>query len=216
MVQDVLTLLLGLGLLGSFAVSFAEKFVPVVPSYVLLMLLGMTASNAVSLSLLVAATAIGSLAASLGWFSIGRALGEQRVERAVARWGRFAFLKPQAYQSLASAYRRNRFWVTLLGQTVPVARVYLGLPAGVLRLRLASFAVPAAIGILCWNVPFLLLGFALRGSAHSPGQVGLWASCALVGAELIVVIAIRARRQSIALKSANRASGLESGCRYRS
>lgn len=194
--HDILNLFLGLGLFGAFAISFAEKFVPVVPSYVILMFLGMTAQDALSLSSLILATAVGSLAATLGWLGIGRALGERRVERAVGRWGRFVFFKMKSYRSLASAYRRNRFWVTLFGQTVPVARVYLGLPAGVLRLRPVAFAVPAALGILCWNIPFLTLGFVLKGSAMSPDHLGLWVSAILIAAELLILLLVKAVRRA--------------------
>lgn len=195
-IHDLFAVFLGFGAFGVFCLSFAEKFVPIVPSYVLLMLMGMTARDVPSLSTLVVASAVGSLTATLGWLGIGRALGEKRVERAVARWGKFVFFKLKSYRSMAAAYRRNRFWVTLLGQTVPVARVYLGLPAGVLRLSPVAFVVPAAIGILCWNVPFLALGFVLKGSALQPGTVGLWASVILIATEIMILLGVRAVRRA--------------------
>lgn len=205
-VHDIIAAFLSLGVVGVFGISFAEKFVPIVPSYVLLLLLGMTARDPQSLSTMIAATAIGSLSATLGWLAIGRALGERRVERAVARWGKFVFFKLKSYRSLAAAYRRNRFWVTLLGQTVPVARVYLGLPAGVLRLSPVAFVPPAALGILCWNVPFLALGFMLKGSALPPDHVGLWASAILIASEAAIFLGIRAIRRARHRQPVSRAS----------
>ncbi len=190
-IHDIMSLVLGFGMVGVLAISFAEKFVPIVPSYVMLMLLGMTADDGAGLSLLVLITALGSLAASLGWFAIGRALGERRVERAVACWGRYVFFKPRTYRDLASSYRRNRFRVTLFAQIVPVARVYMGLPAGVLKLRTMAFAFPAALGILCWNIPFLGLGFVLKSTSFSPDQVGVWASIGLICAEILIFIVVR-------------------------
>ncbi|TXM73025.1 DedA family protein [Methylobacterium sp. WL69] len=189
--QDLVALFLGLGLPGLFGIAFAEKFVPVVPSYVMLMLLGMTVPDATALLLALLATAAGSLCASLVWYGIGRGLGERRVATAVVRFGKYVFFSPRAYAGLAAAYRRNHFWVTLIGQTVPVARIYLALPAGVLGLRPAPFARAAAIGIAVWNAPFLALGYALRETGHTPVDVGFWVSLALVATEVAVVVGIR-------------------------
>jgi alkaline phosphatase len=189
--SDLIAFFLGLGLPGMFSLAFAEKFVPIIPSYVMLMLLGMTVTETAMLLPAILATATGSLVASLGWYGIGRCLGEDRVQAAVARFGKYVLLRPRTYERLAAAYRENRFRVTLIGQTVPVARIYLALPAGVLKLRPAAFVPAAAIGILLWNAPFLTLGHLLRESAYDPVDVGFWVSIALVAAEIGVVAAIR-------------------------
>lgn len=194
-ITEIVPTFLSYGLAGMFAISFLEKFIPIAPSYVLFMLLGMTAESPSALLALLVATVAGSLIGSLGWFGIGRSLGEDRVEAAVARFGKYVFFKLPTYRRLAASYRGNRFVVTMLGQTVPVARVYLGLPAGVLRLPLVSFAVASALGILAWNLTFLTLGFVLQESSHSPGMVGLWASAALIAAEFLLFLVARAVKQ---------------------
>ncbi len=179
--------LLSLGLIGVFLVTTLEKFIPVVPSYVMLLALGMSAPDLPRLTLILAITVIGSLCGSAGWFAIGRTLGEQRIERLVARFGKYIFFPLPTYQRLAASYRRNRFGVTALGQTIPVARVYIGLPAGVLKLPAVSFLAAATLGILAWNLPFLLLGFLLKGTSHLLFYVGLRASIVLVAAEFLIV-----------------------------
>jgi alkaline phosphatase len=184
---DAVTDLLSLGLMGVFLVTALEKFVPVVPSYVMLMALGMSAPDLRRLAIMLVVTVIGSLCGSAGWFAIGRTLGERRIERLVARFGRYVFFRLPTYRRLATSYRRNRFRVTALGQTIPVARVYLGLPAGVLKLPAISFLAAATLGILIWNLPFLLLGFLLKDTSHSPIYVGLWASIALIAGEFLII-----------------------------
>lgn len=184
---DIVTDLLSLGLMGVFLVTALEKFIPVVPSYVMLLALGMSAPDLPRLTMMLGITVIGSLLGSAGWFAIGRTLGEQRIERLVARFGKYIFFPLPTYRRLAASYRRNRFRVTAFGQTIPVARVYLGLPAGVLKLPAISFLTAAALGILVWNLPFLLLGFVLKGTSHSLFYVGLRASIALVAAEFLIV-----------------------------
>ncbi|NWK94583.1 DedA family protein [Sphingobium lactosutens] len=157
----------------------------------MLMLLGMTIPDRATLGLAVLVTAAGSLCGSLGWYAIGRSLGERRVEAVISRFGHYIFFKLKTYRLLAMSYRRNQFKVTLFGQTVPVARVYLGLPAGVLKLPPYAFMSAAGIGILIWNIPFLALGFSLKGSAQAPSNIGLRASAILIGAEIIIVVVAR-------------------------
>lgn len=184
---DAVTNLLSLGLIGVFVVTALEKFVPVVPSYVMLLALGMSAPDLPWLTVMLVITVIGSLCGSAGWFAIGRVLGEHRIERLVARFGKYVLFPLPTYQRLAASYRRNRFRATALGQTIPVARVYIGLPAGVLKLPAISFLAAATLGILVWNLPFLLLGFLLKGTSHSLFYVGLRASIALIAAEFLIV-----------------------------
>ena len=139
-VPAFITLLAEAGPIGVGIVALAEKFFPVVPSYVVFVLLGMTAASGQSdLAVTVAATATGSTLGALGWYGLGLALGPRRTEALIERFGRFIFLKPALYQRMAGAYRRNHFWVTVVGQTVPAVRVYLSIPAGVLKLAILNF-----------------------------------------------------------------------------
>lgn len=181
------------GLLGMLGIALAEKFTPVVPSYVILVLLGMMMSSGPALAAAVLATGVGSLGGTMIWYAIGRALGGSRVEGAVARFGKYVFFSPDTYRRLAGAYRRSHFWVTLIGQTVPVARIYLALPAGVFHVQSGLFAVAAGLGIVLWNTSFLALGYLLRGSGYDPLHVGFWMPVGLLIAELSLVLLVRRR-----------------------
>lgn len=189
----LVAMVLSFGLPGLLFIALAEKFTPIIPSYVLLMLLGMTLPNSGMLALAILATAVGSLTGSVIWYGAGRLFGAARVERIVARFGKYVFFNGRHYQSLANAYRRNHFWVTLVGQTIPVARIYLALPAGVFAIQPIVFVGAAALGILLWNAPFLTLGYLLRGSGHDPVHVGFWVSAALVATEMTILVGYRLR-----------------------
>lgn len=184
-------LFLNLGLFGMVVIALAEKFAPIFPSYVMLMLLGMTVSDRTTLVMTILATVVGSLAGSIAWYGIGRALGARRAECFVAHFGKYVFFSLRTYKRLADAYRRNHFLVTLVGQTVPVARIYLALPAGVFRLRPIAFVFAASFGILLWNTPFLTLGYVLRGGGFDPVNGGFWVSVGLIGIEMAIVLGIR-------------------------
>ncbi|QND54793.1 DedA family protein (plasmid) [Phyllobacterium sp. 628] len=183
----IIAWLIGYGFIGITCLAAIEKFVPLFPSYVLLMLLGMTIPDTYNLIAIIAATTLGSTAGACCWFAIGRTLGGERVAIKVKRYGKFIFLSTRLYDRLTNAYRRNHFWVTLVGQTIPTARVYLALPAGILKLDFLPFSAATLLGSLLWNAPFLFLGYLLRTSRYDPYEAGFWAAVCLLGLETVIV-----------------------------
>lgn len=155
------------GLSGVFALTLLEKILPVMPSYPLFILIGAGAGGepGTLLAILLTATA-GSVVGAVGWYGLGRLWGEARCAGVVDRWGRRLFLPPDAWRRFASAYTRRQFLVTLLAQIVPVARIYLALPAGVARVAFFPFLLATSLGTLAWNAPFILVGF-LAGDGDS-------------------------------------------------
>ncbi|MDH6231752.1 membrane protein DedA with SNARE-associated domain [Mesorhizobium soli] len=104
--------MLGFGVTGVTCLAVAEKFVPIMPSYILLMVLGMAASDGSGLAAMVVATTVGSTIGSVCWYGLGRALGSRLVEALVAGYGRLILLPFPLYQRLVGRYRRNQFWAT--------------------------------------------------------------------------------------------------------
>jgi membrane protein DedA with SNARE-associated domain len=189
---DFVTMLVEAGPVGIAGIALAEKFFPVVPSYVVFVLLGMTAASGQSnLAVTVAAIVAGSTMGAFGWYCLGLALGPQRAEALIVRFGRFVFLKPALYHRMAGAYRRNHFWVTVVGQTIPAVRVYLSIPAGVLHLAIANFLTATLIGSLLWSGPLVTLGYVLRESGGDAASLGLVVVAALVGLEFLVLLSWR-------------------------
>jgi membrane protein DedA with SNARE-associated domain len=189
--------LLAYGLGGIAILSFLEKFVPVLPSYVMLVLFGLaTVDSAGELAATVAAATAGSVAGAVGWYAFGWLVGGARCERLVNRYGKYLLLPPHLYRGLAAAYRRNRFWVTAVGQIVPTARIYLALPAGVIGLPFVPFLLGTALGTLVWNAPLVTLGYLLRGTSWSPAATGVTfaAVIVLVEAAIFLILAWTRRR----------------------
>jgi alkaline phosphatase len=161
----------------------------VLPSYVVFVLLGMiAASGPGDLAVTVAASATGSTLGAFGWYCLGLALGGQRIEGLIGRFGKLVFLKPVFYRRMADAYRRNHFWVTLVGQTIPAVRVYLSIRAGVLKLAILNFLGATLIGSLIWSGPLLALGYVLREHSADAAFSGLLLVTALVGVEFLVLL----------------------------
>ncbi|RZS77637.1 alkaline phosphatase [Phyllobacterium myrsinacearum] len=184
--------LLDMGLLGIVVLAFAEKLIPVLPSYLMLVFLGATyVSDVPDLIVLVLATVCGSTLGALFWYGIGRLAGKERTDALAARFGRYIFLPVTRYRAMANAYETNQFWVTLVAQTIPTIRIFLAMPAGVLRLKLQGFLPATILGIFVWNTPLVGLGFLLRQSERDPLQMGVTVVGAILLGELAVGLIFR-------------------------
>ncbi|MDH6230589.1 membrane protein DedA with SNARE-associated domain [Mesorhizobium soli] len=170
---DTILALLDLGLAGIACVAFAEKLVPVVPSYLVLMFLGMAAAeNGHALPVLLLVTAAASTLGSMLWYAGGRLFGPARAAKLVERFGKYVFLRPETYRRLASAYGRNHFSTTLTAQLVPTVRIYLAIPAGAFRLAALPFAIATFLGCALWNAIFIGLGYMIRDTGQNPADLG--------------------------------------------
>ncbi|CDZ70424.1 SNARE associated Golgi protein-like protein [Neorhizobium galegae bv. orientalis] len=181
-----------------FLASLVEKFIPVLPSYILFPAVGAGASAIDDLVLRCVVAALGSIGGALGWYCVGVAIGEHRVRSLVKRYGKWMFLKTTLYEKMTASYRSNPFLITVLGQLVPTVRIFHALPAGVLRLPLGSFLLATALGAFGWISVFAGAGYAfyLHGWSVSAIGVGMFAALATVEcAGIVVVLALkRAKR----------------------
>lgn|GEM_PF-1541711 len=81
----------------------------------------------------------------------------------------------------------------MLGQLTPVVRLCVPLMAGVLGVRVVTFASATLIGNALWNALFMVLGFALSQHARHPASVGMGIIVALLLCEALLAIAWRRR-----------------------
>lgn len=191
--------LLQSGFIGIVGLSLLERVVPVIPSYVMLVLLGFTAAQGTgAFAGTVAATVLGSLAGSAVWYFIGHAIGEARVRSMVGRYGRYFFLKMETCDWLVAVYRRNYFLAAMIGQVIPTVRIFTALPAGVLRLPLPSFLLATCLGILAWNLTFVSAGFILQDTGIGPARTALIAIVGLVVFEAAVALCLFFGRKCLA------------------
>jgi membrane protein DedA with SNARE-associated domain len=187
-----LSAILGLGLLGVFCLAFTEKILPIPPSHVLLLFLGMTAATDVStLAILLAVTTLASFSGCLVWYGVGRRIGFDRADRLIERVGRYVFLRPATYRKLGQAYRRNHVLVSLLAQFIPTVRNYLPIAAGALCLPALPFAAATLLGATLWNFGFLVTGYLLHGSDQDTFTVGFRIIVIVVALETAFMLALR-------------------------
>lgn len=176
-----------------FYAALVEKFVPVLPSYVLFPAVGMGATGAADLMLRCLVAATGSIGGAIGWYLLGAVIGPQRIRQVVLRYGRWVLLTPHLYERIAGSYQRRPFGLTFAGQLIPTVRIYQALPAGVLRLPLLPFLLATAIGALCWIMPLAVAGHILRAHGWSAAEAGLALLATLLAVEGATLLIVRSR-----------------------
>lgn len=181
-----------------FLAALVEKFIPVLPSYVLYPAIGIGAEDGWDLALRCAVGVAGSLGGALGWYGLGAWLGEGRTQALVARHGRWLFLSTALYTRLAEGYRRHPAGATILGQFVPTVRIFQALPAGVLRLPLPGFLAATALGSAGWIFLLAGAGHLLHRQGWAAAEAGLAVLAGLVALELGAVLVLRLLRRPAA------------------
>ena len=198
--SELISNLMTYGLLGAFLLALTERLIPVVPSYGLYIFLGSGMVRVpVDLLPLILFTTIASTLGAVCWYGIGNALGEERTHALVKRYGRFVWLKEKLYLSLADRYSRNAFFATFFGQVVPVVRVYLSLPAGILRLPLLTFSFAVFLGSAIWVGGFICLGYVLTIFGWDPAVTTLIAVVVLLIVEGGLVWILRRRNKPLVM-----------------
>jgi len=150
------------GWLGLVLAMTVENLVQVVPSLVILPLVGhLSARGLFSLSLAIAACTAGSLLGCLIWYALGRLVNERRLEAYARRHGRLLGLSPQQLQASRRWFQRHGWKLVCWGRLVPVLRTNVSLPAGLELMPLPSFLGWSLLGIGLWNSLLIGLGHGL-------------------------------------------------------
>lgn len=172
-----------------------ERFIPLVPSYVLLGMIGAAAAAGLfGPFVALAASVAGSLLGAYLWFQIGRRIGAARVERAVARQGRWIALSPTRYAAAVASFRRRPATFLMTAQLIPTIRLIGSLPPGVLGMEWRAIVLPVLLGSLAWNGAFLGLGYGIGTAGLGPVET-LIAVCGLLALEGLCLAVVVLRRR---------------------
>ncbi|MGX5669001.1 DedA family protein [Rhizobium daejeonense] len=149
------------GLVGIFAMAAAERFVPLIPSYGLFLVVGIGASNgAWSLSAGFLATVIGGGFGCAIWFYAVRGLGAARSGRFLHGTGRIFGLHTDRIERWIASFHRHQTILAFLLQLMPTIRLFAPAFAGLLRAGSRSFLLASVAGIMVWNGLFIGTGYA--------------------------------------------------------
>ncbi|GAA2188896.1 DedA family protein [Micromonospora lupini] len=175
-----------------------ESIVPPIPSEIVLALAGFLAHEGkFNVVVVVLAATVGSLVGALVLYSLGAAVGEERLKR----WlDRIPLVDRDDLERADRWFERHGRWAVLIGRVVPVVRSLVSVPAGANRMPLGEFVLLTTIGSGVWNALIVGSGYALGSRWQDVARYSDWFNYA-IGAVFVVMVVgwvirkIRRRRE---------------------
>lgn len=186
------------GIFGLLAIGLAERFLPALPSYGVLVAIGIAADGEVwSLHTAVIGTTVGSSIGALVLYFLVRAVGKKRTTALLYSVGGWVGLsRPRIDWTLSSLRDRERA-LTILSQLIPAVRLISPVAAGLLGTSALRFVAGVSVGIVLWNGLFIAAGYlavlAIPGINSSALAVKIL--ILLVATELLIALGWRLQRR---------------------
>lgn len=180
------------GVVGLFALGLAERFVPILPSYGVLVAIGIAAAEgAWPVTSAVAATMGGSVAGCLLLYGIAAALSEDRSQRLLTAVGRLAGMSSKRVDRTLASFQEHQRLLVFGSQLIPTVRLISPAIAGLFRANMTSFAAATMAGIAVWNMLFIGVGHVAASIAPSANAsvLAVQVLIILVATEVILALA---------------------------
>ncbi|RAV15608.1 DedA family protein [Paenibacillus contaminans] len=153
------------GYIGVFLLIALENLFPPIPSEVILTFGGfMTTYSDISVTGVIAASTLGSLAGAIVLYYIGYLIDITRMEAIVNKWGRFLRLTAADVHKTYGWFTKHGVWAVLICRLVPLIRSLISIPAGSTRMNFGVFILLTALGSLVWNTALVCIGSAVGAS----------------------------------------------------
>lgn len=153
------------GYIGVFLLIALENLFPPIPSEVILTFGGfMTTYSDISVTGVIAASTLGSLAGAIVLYYIGYLIDISRMEAIVNKWGRFLRLTAADVHKTYGWFTKHGVWAVLICRLVPLIRSLISIPAGSTRMNFGVFILLTALGSLVWNTALVCIGSAVGAS----------------------------------------------------
>lgn len=151
-----------LGYPGVALLTFLENVVPPIPSELIMPLAGFIAArDGFTIWGAIAAGTGGSLAGAVGWYIVGRKVGEERVRGFFRRHGRWVGLTGDDIDRSMDWFHRHGGSAVLLGRLVPAVRTFISLPAGFTGMPVLPFLLYSLAGTAVWTGALTYAGVVL-------------------------------------------------------
>jgi LPXTG-motif cell wall-anchored protein len=142
-----------------------ENVVLPIPSELIMPLAGFeTLGGRLSLSGVIAAGTIGSVLGALPLYYAGYALGEDRLEKWVERYGKWGLLRGRDIERATERFAGKSFLEVAIGQLLPGVRGVISIPAGVARMNVGLFLLANLLGTVVWCTVLAVAGRLLGAS----------------------------------------------------
>ncbi|MDD4931055.1 MAG: DedA family protein [Candidatus Colwellbacteria bacterium] len=146
------------GYFGVFFLMFLGAANVPVPSEIVMPFSGFAASRGeLSLSLVIFFGIVGAYCGSLASYWAGRLLGEKAL-RFVSK---ISLHEKEDFMMAEKWFSRFGPWVVLIGQSLPIIRSFVALPAGMFKVPFKAFAPLSLISISIWTSVLGYIGFRM-------------------------------------------------------
>lgn len=186
------------GIVGLFSIGLAERFVPVLPSYGVLVAIGIAADQGSwSIHAAVISTTAGSFIGALSFYVLVRAFGKQKSASLLYAIGRWGGLSRQRIDLAVFSMRRRGRLIITISQLIPTVRLFAPLASGMLGTSIIKFASGLALGIVLWNGVFITTGYlvgALMPEVNA-SALALKTLLLLIAIEAAVALMVKLQRR---------------------
>jgi membrane protein DedA with SNARE-associated domain len=134
-----------------------------IPTQLILCLAGfLVGQGQFTFALVLLASTIGAVAASLVLYYLGAWIGESNLRRLVKRFERFKLLFVADLERASEIFGRHGGKAILTGHLFPGVGAMISIPAGIKRMPVfGRFMIYTILGCLLWNGGFIFLGLLL-------------------------------------------------------
>jgi len=150
------------GYLGVGFLMFLETVFPPIPSEVIMSVAGVAAGQGkLSYAGVVAAGTTGAMLGNVLWYLAARALGIQRLEPIIRRWGRWITMSWAEVKRAEQWFALHGTFFVFLGRLLPTVRSLVSIPAGLLKMSFRRFLLASTLGTTGWTALLAGAGYKL-------------------------------------------------------
>jgi membrane protein DedA with SNARE-associated domain len=177
------------GYLGIFLLMAAENVFPPIPSEAIMGGAGvLVARGQLAFGPVWIIATAGTLAGNLFWHWIGVRWSEERLKRAIDRWGRWLTFEWDEFTRARDIFCTYGDGIVFAVRFSPVLRTIVSLPAGLAHMKQWRFCLFTFLGSAIWNGALLFGGRALAPLLGRFEELAGWAVLVLVLAGAVFYI----------------------------
>ena len=160
------------GYLGIGFLMFLETVFPPIPSEVIMSIAGVAAGQGkLNYWLVVASGTAGAMLGNILWYLAARALGIQRLEPFIRRWGRWITMSWAEVQRAQRWFDEHGTFFVFLGRLLPNIRSLVSIPAGLLKMSFRRFMLASTLGTAIWTGILAAAGYKLGENYTDVGKI---------------------------------------------
>jgi membrane protein DedA with SNARE-associated domain len=159
------------GYFGVALLMFIETVFPPIPSEVIMPLAGIEAARGpMNIWGVILSGTSGAMAGNTLWYCVARALGIDRFQPFVRKYGRWLTVTWKDLKRADKWFDRKGWLFVLFGRMTPSLRSLVSVPAGLFEMRLRTFLIASTIGTFAWTALLAFLGQIMGENYEAVGH----------------------------------------------